>query len=133
TRCHQEAILLTGDGLLRRIAKEDGCRVHGVLWVVDELRRLTLCENSMLCAALELWRADPAVFLPVLEIDQRLRSFGRSYLPSRRRFGRPPSCCPRGARPLCGRGTCGVPASWRCWWRAARRGVLAWAAGQLIE
>lgn len=37
TRCHQDAILLTGDSLLHRVASGDGRHVHGVLWVVDEL------------------------------------------------------------------------------------------------
>lgn len=74
TRCHEDAILLTGDGLLRRVATDDGRRVHGVLWVVDELQRLTLCGGDVLTAALELWRSDPAVFLPESEIERRLQS-----------------------------------------------------------
>ena len=78
TRCHKDAILLTGDGLIRRVATEDGRRVHGILWVVDELRRLVLCGDDVLAVALELWRNDPAVFLPVAEIERRLRSFRRT-------------------------------------------------------
>lgn len=74
TRCHQDAILLTGDGVLRRIATDDGRRVHGVLWVIDELRRLALCEDDVLATALELWQSDAAVFLPTPEIERRLRS-----------------------------------------------------------
>jgi predicted nucleic acid-binding protein len=73
THCHQDAILLTGDGLLRRVAAKHGLPVHGILWVVDELRRLSVCSDGALITALKLWRNDPAVFLPVLEIDQRLR------------------------------------------------------------
>lgn len=38
TRCHGNAILLTGDGVLRGVAAGDGHRVHRVLWVIDELR-----------------------------------------------------------------------------------------------
>ena len=37
TRCQSPGILLTGDRLLRRVATQSGVRVHGVLWVVDEL------------------------------------------------------------------------------------------------
>lgn len=77
TRNHEDAILLTGDGLLRRVAADDGRRVHGVLWVVDELLRLTLCESDVLATALELWRSDAAVFLPDIEIERRLRSIHR--------------------------------------------------------
>jgi predicted nucleic acid-binding protein len=38
TQCHQDATLLTGDGLLRRVAAKAGLPVHGILWVVDEIR-----------------------------------------------------------------------------------------------
>lgn len=77
TRCHQDAILLTGDALLRRVAGEDGRRVHGVLWVVDELLRLALCGEDVLVTALELWQGDAAVFLPAAEIERRLRALRR--------------------------------------------------------
>jgi predicted nucleic acid-binding protein len=73
TRFHQNAILLTGDGLLRRVARKRGLPVHGVLWVVDELLRLALCEADVLIGALEIWRHDVAVFLPASEIERRLR------------------------------------------------------------
>lgn len=73
TRRHENAILLTGDGQLRSVASGDGRRVHGVLWVVDELRRLALCDDSVIVEALEIWRDDPAVRLPKTEIIQRLR------------------------------------------------------------
>ena len=33
TRCHDRGILLTGDRLLRRVATQEGLRVHGVLWI----------------------------------------------------------------------------------------------------
>lgn len=77
-RCHDGAILLTGDRLLRRIATDDGRRVHGVLWVLDELRRLAICDDDVLIGALDLWHGDPAVFLPVDEIQRRLRSLRRA-------------------------------------------------------
>ena len=34
TRCHDDSILLTGDGQLRKVAEESGIQVHGVLWVI---------------------------------------------------------------------------------------------------
>lgn len=73
TRCHDGAILLTGDRLLRDVAANDGRRVHGVLWVVDELKRLALCSDETLTTALELWRDDPTVRLPEPELARRLR------------------------------------------------------------
>jgi predicted nucleic acid-binding protein len=72
-RQHENAILLTGDGQLRSIATSEGCQVHGVLWVVDELRRLSLCDEVEIVRALHAWRDDPAVRLPPGEIAHRLR------------------------------------------------------------
>ena len=34
------------------------------------------CEVELLISALQIWRDDDAVFLPVGEIDKRLRRFG---------------------------------------------------------
>lgn len=72
-QCHEDGILLTGDGLLRTVAAATGVRVHGVLWIVDELSNANACENALLVAALEVWKADQSVFLPDNLIDQRLR------------------------------------------------------------
>ena len=65
-------ILLTGDALLRRVATESGLRVHGVLWVIDELDATGICARSLLMQALEVWQGDDAVFLPQHEISTRL-------------------------------------------------------------
>lgn len=73
TRCHDRSILLTGDGLLRRVAIQEGLRVHGVLWIVDELRRAGTCSEDMLTVALQRWQNDRTVFLPRSEIASRLR------------------------------------------------------------
>lgn len=71
--CQKNGILLTGDGQLRKVATARNVRVHGVLWIIDELRATNACEAELLISALELWRDDRAVFLPPLEIDNRLR------------------------------------------------------------
>ena len=73
TRCQERGILLTGDRLLRRVATESGLRVHGVLWVVDELWKAGACSAGVLLVALQCWRDDRAVFLPDSEIALRLR------------------------------------------------------------
>ncbi len=65
-------ILLTGDALLRRVAAGSGMRVHGVLWVVDELEAAEACSRSLLSRALKAWQSDEAVFLPSHEISKRL-------------------------------------------------------------
>jgi len=73
TICHENATLLTGDALLRKVSAEHGVRVHGVLWIVDQLYTTNACEVECLISALETWRTDGAVFLPASEIDKRLR------------------------------------------------------------
>lgn len=75
--CQEDAILLTGDGLLRKVAAARDVRVHGVLWIIDELHATEACETELLVSALELWRDDSAVFLPSAEIDARLRLLRR--------------------------------------------------------
>lgn len=72
-RHRSSSVLLTGDMLLRRAAEQAGVRVHGVLWVVDQLQEAGVCSASRLIAALEAWREDLTVFLPRAEIDRRLR------------------------------------------------------------
>ena len=73
TTYQEDGILLTGDGLLRRVAAARDVRVHGVLWIIDELHAADICEAELLIGALERWRDDGAVFLPDAEIDRRLR------------------------------------------------------------
>lgn len=65
-------ILLTGDALLRRVATDNGLRVHGVLWIVDELDRAEGCARSLLTQALKTWQGDNTVFLPQREVSNRL-------------------------------------------------------------
>lgn len=70
---YENAILLTGDGALRRVAEAQAIEVHGVLWMVDQLRSAGAASTDLLRSALEIWRDDPAVRLPGAEIQMRLR------------------------------------------------------------
>ena len=70
-------ILLTGDALLRRVAGDNGLRVHGVLWIVDELATSRTCPRGVLRKALTAWQADASVFLPEQEISTRLQRLSR--------------------------------------------------------
>ncbi|MCY3930102.1 MAG: type II toxin-antitoxin system VapC family toxin [Acidobacteria bacterium] len=72
TALTHEGILLTGDALLRRVASGNGLRVHGVLWVVDELSTNRTCPRKLLRKALRAWQADASVFLPEQEVSSRL-------------------------------------------------------------
>ena len=67
-----EGILLTGDALLRRVAADNGLRVHGVLWIVDQLDASRACAGSLLIQALKTWRDDNTVFLPQQEVSRRV-------------------------------------------------------------
>lgn len=71
-RREDNAILLTGDRLLRRAAEAEGVRVHGVLWLIDQLHAVGICGDDRLIAALQVWRDDPSVFLPEREINRRI-------------------------------------------------------------
>lgn len=46
------AILLTGDGALRKKAAAAGLEVHGSLWLLDELVEQSLLDHSGACASL---------------------------------------------------------------------------------
>lgn len=67
-----QGILLTGDAQLRNVAQQRGVRVHGVLWIVDELDAEDVCPRPLLIRALSAWRADATVFLPEDEVANRL-------------------------------------------------------------
>ncbi len=72
-------ILLTGDAFLRKVATDRGLRVHGVLWVIDELARAETCDISLLVEALRAWKSDGSVFLPRDEICKRLESLAGRF------------------------------------------------------
>lgn len=69
--------LLAGDGVLRSYASAHQVRVHGVLWVLDELSASHILGNSDLFAALQAISIHPRCRLPRAEIDQRLELWSR--------------------------------------------------------
>jgi len=69
----EDCILLTGDGLLRRIAEGKGIEVHGVLWATDEMEAQGVVSVEVLHNALQLFLNDELVFLPAHETRQRIR------------------------------------------------------------
>ena len=70
---NEDCILLTGDGLLRRIAEEKGIEVHGVLWATDEMEAQEIVPVEVLYNALQLFLEDELVFLPANETRRRIR------------------------------------------------------------
>ena len=74
TNHFDDAILLTGDRLLTRVARERALQVHGILWVTEQLRVLDLCEHDLLRTALMIWRNDKSVLAPNRLIDAQLQT-----------------------------------------------------------
>ena len=50
-------------------------RVHGFLWVVDEIHQNRLSPAKILCAALRLLAGDPAVRLPRRELAAYIKRY----------------------------------------------------------
>jgi predicted nucleic acid-binding protein len=72
---HEGCILVTGDGLLRTVATEQGIEVHGVLWIIDEIHRHGIEAPPTLAAALRLFAQDQTVRLPRRELLNAIRRF----------------------------------------------------------
>jgi predicted nucleic acid-binding protein len=64
--------LLTGDGALRTYSLRHGLRVHGVLWVIDEVARNDPTQTAMLLNGLETIARHPRCRLPRAELNARL-------------------------------------------------------------
>jgi predicted nucleic acid-binding protein len=71
------SILLTGDGLLRRVAEDKGIEVRGVLWVIDEFEAHGVLSHRRLYDALKLFQEDVLVFLPADELLHRIRRLAK--------------------------------------------------------
>jgi hypothetical protein len=65
-------MLLTGDQQLRKRAGDVGVKVHGVLWISDQIEKMKTMAFSELADALARLDADPLVFLPAGEVAQRI-------------------------------------------------------------
>jgi hypothetical protein len=67
----ENAILLSGDGRLRKVAKADGIEIRGVLWVLDELvARERLRPSSALSALTAILLSGS--YLPKEECEKRM-------------------------------------------------------------
>ncbi len=68
----KEAILMTGDGLLRKISTNKGVEVHGVLWFADLIEEHQCVENDVLRDGLLILQQHPATRLPKKELQNRI-------------------------------------------------------------
>ena len=74
-----EAVLMTGDGDLRRLAKQSGVEVHGLLWVIGLMATHATCVPQLLLQSLDRLDADVLVRVPRLQLRMlRNKLSGRS-------------------------------------------------------
>jgi len=72
---HPGCILLTGDRELRNLARQHKMKVHGVLWVIDEIHRNRIERANTLLLALRAFSADPTVRLPRRDVAASIKRF----------------------------------------------------------
>ncbi|WAI02305.1 PIN domain-containing protein [Methanogenium organophilum] len=72
---HNDAIMLSGDGELRRVAKKAGVAFHGTLWLIDEMVEKEILQPERAAEALQAM-CDNDRWLPVEECRRRIRMWG---------------------------------------------------------
>lgn len=70
-------ILLSGDSGLRDLAEEHNIKVHGVLWVIDEVQGNGLAAVDVILQGLHLLAADPTVRLPRGSLGSHIKRYQR--------------------------------------------------------
>ena len=69
-----DAVLLTGDQRLRRVAEQLGVAVHGILWILDQAYEQGAVEAATLHSALLVLSSDPLIRLPGKELQRRMQN-----------------------------------------------------------
>lgn len=69
-----DAVLLTGDQRLRRVAERHRVETHGILWLLDQLLEGGAVDPAILRDALRSLIRDPAVHLPAKEVQRRMHA-----------------------------------------------------------
>lgn len=65
-----EAILLTGDGDLRKAAQRHKVETHGIIWLCEQMRESRTVEEQVLLAGLDVLRDDPRCRIPKRELNR---------------------------------------------------------------
>ncbi len=68
-----DAILLTGDQRLRRLAEQHRVETHGILWILDQAYEQGAVDAATLHAALLALANDPLTRLPGKELQKRMQ------------------------------------------------------------
>lgn len=69
-----DAVLLTGDQRLRRVAEQQSVAVHGILWILDQAYEQGTVDAVTLHAALLVLARDPLTRLPGKELQRRMQN-----------------------------------------------------------
>lgn len=72
--------LLSGDGILRKLAEAENIECRGVLWVTDQLNLLEIVSAKALCDGLQKIFEHPRCRLPKREVTMRIRDYGRRLI-----------------------------------------------------
>jgi predicted nucleic acid-binding protein len=76
----RDAILLTGDSSLRRLAENEGVMVHGTLWLLGELVRLSIVLPAKAICILERM-LDTGSRFPDAECERRSNLWAQCGMP----------------------------------------------------
>ncbi len=68
-----DAVLLTGDQRLRRVAEQHRVETHGILWILDQAYEQGAVDAVTLHAALLVLFNDPLTRLPGKELKKRMQ------------------------------------------------------------
>jgi predicted nucleic acid-binding protein len=71
---HMGAVLLSGDGPLRKIAEQEGVVLHGTLWVLDLLVARGILSRARAAGAIETMQQNGR-WLPGGECERRIRAW----------------------------------------------------------
>ena len=66
----EQAILLTGDGNLRKTAQRHKVETHGIIWLCEQMRECGTVGCNTLLSALELLLSDPHCRIPKRELNR---------------------------------------------------------------
>ena len=66
----EQAILLTGDGDLRKTAQKHKVETHGIIWLCEQIRENQRGDDKILRTALEILRDDPRSRIPSRELNR---------------------------------------------------------------
>lgn len=71
-----EAILLTGDGDLRKTAQRHKVETHGIIWLCEQMKECQTVDDKVLLVALKTLCDDPRCRIPKRELNRLIEQLG---------------------------------------------------------